>query len=120
MCAQVDGNLVGEVRMLVDRELEEPDTGARLPSWARLVTLDTGGAGGSSDSSPDTDTGDSSCFSFLSMLRPPSVSSTSAANTFKAPQRWRRRHNARQVLIYTLKLSISAPYLLILDITRRF
>ena len=88
--------------MLVDRELEEPDTGARLPSWARLVTLDTGGAGGSSDSSPDTDKGDtasSSCFSFLSMLRPPSVSSTSAANTFKAPQRWRRRHNARQVLI---------------------
>ena len=97
MCAQVDGNLVGEVRMLVDRELEEPDTGARLPSWARLVTLDTGG---SSDSSPDTDTGDSSsCFSFLSMLRPSSVSSSSAANTFKAPQRWRRRHNARQVLI---------------------
>ena len=88
--------------MLVDRELEEPDTGARLRSWARLVTLDTGGAGGSSDSSPDTDKGDtasSSCFSFLSMLRPPSVSSSSAANTFKAPQRWRRRHNARQVLI---------------------
>ena len=83
--------------MLVDRELEEPDTGARLPSWARLVTLDTGGI---SDSSPDTDTGaSSSCFSFLSMLRPPSVSSSSAANTFKAPQRWRRRHNARQVLI---------------------
>ena len=96
----MDGNLVGEVRMLVDRELEEPDTGARLASWARLVTLDTGGAGGSSDSSPDTDTGDrSSCFSFLSMLRPSSVSSSSAANSFKAPQRWRRRHNARQVLI---------------------
>jgi len=93
---QVDGNLVGEVRMLVDRELEEPDTGARLRSWARLVTLDTGGI---SDSSPDTDTGaSSSCFSFLSMLRPPSVSSSSAVNTFKAPQRWRRRHNARQVL----------------------
>ena len=106
--------------MLVDRELEEPDTGARLRSWARLVTLDTGGAGGSSDSSPDTDKGDrSSCFSFLSMLRPSSVSSSSAVNTFKAPQRWRRRHNARQVLIFPLQLSVRAPYLLILDITRR-
>merc|ERR1719220_2672102 len=33
---QVDGNLVGEVRMLVDRELEEPLSMLTTRSWARL------------------------------------------------------------------------------------
>ena len=36
---QVDGNLVGEVRMLVDRELPEPLSMLRLKSWDRLASF---------------------------------------------------------------------------------
>ena len=35
----MDGNLIGEVKMLVDKELGEPDEYLRLPSWDRFQVI---------------------------------------------------------------------------------
>jgi len=81
---QVDGNLVGEVRMLVDRELPEPLSMLRLKSWDRLSV-----AGNIPDPlSPQDDTKTKSCFSFLSLLK---SSGSSSARGGEQRVRGRRR-----------------------------
>jgi len=85
---QVDGNLVGEVKMLVDRDLAEPDEELRIPSWDRFMTTETPS---STKSSPEDEK--KSCFSFLSLLRPSSSSSTTPSISSASPAlRMKRKH----------------------------
>ena len=83
---QVDGNLVGEVRMLVDRELQEPLPMLRLKSWDRFQAVSENCPG---SSSPQDERKSKSCFSFLSLLKP--SSSGNSETNCRREQRLRRR-----------------------------
>ena len=87
---QVDGNLVGEVRMLVDRELQEPLSMLRLKSWDRLATFPDSDA--SESVSPEEETSKQSCFSFLSLLKPSSSVSPGKRGRPQQKQRVRRKY----------------------------
>merc|ERR1719323_1486355 len=76
---QVDGNLVGEVKMLADVELGEPDEMLRIPSWNRFITLDTTGEADANTTNTPDDDEKKYCFSFMSRFRTPSCSSSSSA-----------------------------------------
>ena len=64
---QVDGNLVGEVKMLVDKELEEPLDMVKIKSLDRFVEIVGDNSNNISDSSEEVTK--KSCFSFLNSLR---------------------------------------------------
>ena len=84
---QVDGNLVGEVRMLVDRELPEPLSMLRLKSWDRLATFpDNRGESLSPEAGEETNRQSASCFSFLSLLKPSSSSSDGRPESRERPR----------------------------------
>jgi len=93
---QVDGNLIGEVEMLADRELGEPDESLGIPSWKRFQNLSTihSSTNNSSSSSPSN----SSCFSFLSLLKPSSSQASIISPGYKPEPRWRRKHLSSRVL----------------------
>ena len=82
---QVDGNLVGEVRMLVDRELPEPISMFRLRSRDKFQTV-SGDCPRPSSSSPD-DQETKSCFSFLSRRKPESLQSVCGPQQRRRPRR---------------------------------
>lgn len=63
---QVDGNLVGEVKMLVDNELEEPLDFVRIKSFDRFLENDLSNF--VKEESKEEDISKKSCFSFLSSL----------------------------------------------------
>ena len=89
---QVDGNLVGEVRMLVDRELPEPLSMLRLKSWDRLASFpDNSGSG--AGVSPEEETNKQSCFSFLSLLKPSSSASPGRRERPEQRPRVRRKYS---------------------------
>ena len=83
---QVDGNLVGEVKLLTDRELGEPDEDIRVPSLERFPRPDE-----SELLSPEEEDSSSkqSCFSFLSLLRKSSSSASlvTQSSSLKSPRR---------------------------------
>jgi len=64
---QVDGTLIGEVRMLVDKELEEPLDIVKIKSWDRFMTLSENEL--DCETVGQKDEPKTSCFSFLSSLR---------------------------------------------------
>jgi len=70
---QVDGNLVGEVKMLVDNDLEEPLDLIRIKSYDRFLEA----AQPDLDKKENQEKENKSCFSFLSSLRPSTASTVS-------------------------------------------
>ena len=64
---QVDGNLVGEVKMLVDKELEEPLDMVKIKSLDRFMEIVGDNSNNISDSPEEVTK--KSCFSFLNSLR---------------------------------------------------
>jgi len=70
---QVDGNLVGEVKMLVDKDLEEPLDLIRIKSYDRFLESDHPDF----DKTENPEKENKSSFSFLSSLRPSSASTVS-------------------------------------------
>ena len=96
---QVDGNLVGEVKMLADVELGEPDQMLRIPSWNRFFNLDTTGEADVNTTNTPDDDEKKFCFSFMSRFRTPSCSSSAAvspsssssSSLYRTRGRYRRR-----------------------------
>jgi len=93
---QVDGNLIGEVKLLVDKDLAEPDESLGIPSWKRFQNLSDNKSSTSNSSSPSPST--SSCFSFLSLLKPSSSPSSLISPGYKPEPRWRQKHVSARVL----------------------
>jgi len=89
---QVDGNLIGEVRMLVDRELAEPLSMFRLRSWERFQTVPRDFPPPGSPSPTSDDQQNKSCFSFLSHRK---AHSSESSQSICRPQQ--RRRPRRQV-----------------------
>jgi len=67
---QVDGNLVGEVKMLVDNNLEEPLSLINIKSYERFLTFEE--CDMDMEENVKEEPSKKSCFSFLSSLRPSS------------------------------------------------
>jgi len=67
---QVDGNLVGEVKMLVDNDLEEPLSLINIKSYERFLTFEE--CDMDMEENVKEEPSKKSCFSFLSSLRPSS------------------------------------------------
>jgi len=88
---QVDGNLVGEVQMLVDNELEEPLDLVKIKSYERFLETNHHKLG-CEDSAGD-DMTNKSCFSFLSSLRP--SSSTAQTPPSLPPLRSKHKFNSK-------------------------
>ena len=88
---QVDGNLLGEVRMLVDRELPEPLRMLRIKSWDRLATFPDHSAESVSPEAEE-ETNKQSCFSFLSLLKPSSSTRPECRERPKQNPRGRRKY----------------------------
>jgi len=93
---QVDGNLIGEVKLLTDRELEEPDLDIRVPGLERFTRTfpEEECDVSSSEEQVPQKSSRSSFFSFLSMLRQSSPSSrvipytgVSSSLPLKSPRR---------------------------------
>jgi len=79
---QVDGNLHGEVKMLVDNDLEEPLNLIKIKSYDRFLEVNDYSKEKESGGS-DEESSKKSCFSFLPSLRP--SSSTSHTRTVSLP-----------------------------------
>ena len=93
---KVDGNLIGEVKLLTDRELEEPDLDIRVPGLERFTRTfpEEECDVSSSEEQVPQKSSRSSFFSFLSMLRQSSPSSrvipytgVSSSLPLKSPRR---------------------------------
>ena len=88
---QVDGNLIGEVKLLTDREHEEPDLDFRVPRLERFSRKFPDEE--CSESSPEEQVAQKSSkqsyFSFLAMLTRSSSSSSlvSSSLSLKSPRR---------------------------------
>ena len=93
---KVDGNLIGEVKLLTDRELEEPDLDIRVPGlerFTRTFSEEECDVSSSEEQVPQKSSR-SSFFSFLSMLRQSSPTSrvipytgVSSSLPLKSPRR---------------------------------